>query len=149
MDQDRKYLNILAGFHLVVAVIIALVSCFPIIHLAVGIGLLRDFGSIPPDPEVPDSFDLTFRLVPILFITIATSLILGGWSFAAAVAFSGVSLFQRRRHTYSLVMGGVECMFVPIGTVLGVFTILLLTRPTVRALYEGAPGDLGGSPASA
>jgi hypothetical protein len=138
VDQDLKYLRILAAFHLVVAAIIALVSCFPILHLTLGVSMLSDFSNIPPEPDVPRTFDLTFRLMPIMFIVIASSMILGGWLFAGAVAFSGVSLLQRRRHTYSLVVAGVECMFMPIGTVLGVFTVLLLTKPSVRQLYDGS-----------
>jgi hypothetical protein len=145
VDQDLKYLRVLAAFHLVVAAIIALVSCFPILHLTVGISMLSDFGNIPPEPDVPRTFDVMFTLMPIMFIVIASSMILGGWLFAAAVAFSGVSLFQRRRHTYSLVVGGVECMFVPVGTVLGVFTVLLLTRPSVRQLYDGSRANLATS----
>jgi hypothetical protein len=33
------------------------------------------------------------------------------------------------------VIAAIACSFVPIGTVLGVFTIIVLTRPSVRVLF--------------
>jgi hypothetical protein len=33
-------------------------------------------------------------------------------------------------------MAAVACIFVPFGTVLGVLTIIVLTRPSVRALFD-------------
>jgi hypothetical protein len=40
-------------------------------------------------------------------------------------------------------MAGIECVFMPFGTVLGVFTLVVLTRPSVKPLFEDqrtAPG---------
>ncbi len=36
---------------------------------------------------------------------------------------------------FCLVMGGVECILVPFGTVLDVFTIVTLTRRAVKKLF--------------
>jgi hypothetical protein len=143
MDPSHKYLNILGAFHFVVAAIIALVACFPILHLTVGIAMLADPAFAPPEADLPATFGVMFRLMPYFFIAIAGSIILGGWLLALAVAFAGLSLLQRRRHTYCLVMGGVECAFTPIGTVLGVFTLLVLTRPETRPLFDGRGGAEG------
>jgi hypothetical protein len=32
-------------------------------------------------------------------------------------------------------MAGVECLFMPVGTVLGVFTIIVLVRDSVKELF--------------
>ena len=32
-------------------------------------------------------------------------------------------------------MAGIECMFTPFGTVLGVFTIIVLMRPEVKTMF--------------
>jgi hypothetical protein len=32
-------------------------------------------------------------------------------------------------------MAGINCIFIPIGTVLGVFTIIVLTRDSVKELF--------------
>ena len=44
-------------------------------------------------------------------------------------------LQQRRRPTLCLVVAGLECMMFPFGSVLGVFTIIILLRPCVRQLF--------------
>ena len=36
-------------------------------------------------------------------------------------------------------MAGIECIFMPFGTVLGVFTIIVLMRPSMKELFD--PGD--------
>ena len=41
MDQDLEHIRLLSVFHYVVGGIAALFSCFPFIHLAVGIALLN------------------------------------------------------------------------------------------------------------
>jgi hypothetical protein len=37
-------------------------------------------------------------------------------------------------------MSGVECLVMPYGTVLGVFTLIVLTRESVRPLFHLSPG---------
>ena len=41
---------------------------------------------------------------------------------------------------YCLVVAAIECLFIPFGTVLGVFTIVVLNRSSVRSLFrDGRP----------
>jgi hypothetical protein len=40
-----------------------------------------------------------------------------------------------------LAIAGIECIFIPFGTVLGVFTIIVLMRPTVKELFGVAQID--------
>jgi len=40
---------------------------------------------------------------------------------------------------FCLVMAGVECIFTPFGTVLGVLTIIVLVRPSVKELFMPRP----------
>jgi tryptophan-rich sensory protein len=49
---------------------------------------------------------------------------------------SGLCLRRRRARMFSLVVGGVNCLAFPFGTALGVFTLIVLVRPTVTALYN-------------
>jgi hypothetical protein len=71
----------------------------------------------------------------VVIMVIAGLIILAGWTFAAFVAFAGRSLQTRSRYTFCLVMAGVECIFMPVGTVLGVFTIIVLIRDSVKELF--------------
>ena len=130
MNQDAEHLDLLGTFHYVVAAVAALFACFPFIHLFIGIAMLSgafDGHSTPPD--------FPGRLFGLFFVVFAGLFILAGWSFAVCVFLAGRYLRQRTHYMYCLVMGGVECMFVPFGTVLGVFTIIVLQRPTVKQLF--------------
>ena len=69
------------------------------------------------------------------FIVIACFLIVVGWAFAIGLFFAGRCLQQRRRHTFCVVMAALACLSVPLGTLLGVFTLIVLFRPGVKDLF--------------
>jgi hypothetical protein len=48
---------------------------------------------------------------------------------------------------FCLVMASITCMFMPFGTVLGVFTLIVLMRPSVKPLFEGQAANPPGDPA--
>lgn len=130
MDQTDHHLQILSVFHYVVAGLAALFALIPVVHLGIGIGILTGaFGSSSHGPDA--------RFVGVLLIGLAVGIILCGWAFASCVFLAGRFLSSYRHYTYCLAMAGVECIFTPFGTVLGVFTIILLTRRDVRARFEG------------
>lgn len=72
----------------------------------------------------------------LLFTVVAGGIILLGWAFAVCVVLAGCSLAARRRYMFCLVMAGIACAFMPFGTVLGVFTIIVLTQPLVKEMFE-------------
>ncbi len=127
MQQDLEHLKLLSIFHYVAAGMAAMVACIPFIHFFMGLALATGaFGDT--DPEA--------RPVGLVIMLFALGFILVGWTFAALVAFAGRSLQKRKRYTFCLVMGGVECLFMPVGTVLGVFTIIVLVRDSVKELFS-------------
>ena len=42
---------------------------------------------------------------------------------------------------FHYVVAGIECIFMPFGTVLGVLTLLVLMRPSVKALFDEPPSS--------
>jgi len=48
---------------------------------------------------------------------------------------SGLFIRQRRHRIFSLVIAALDCLQIPFGTALGVFTIIVLSRESVRGLY--------------
>ncbi len=130
MSQETEHLRLLSVFHYVVAGLAFLFSLFPVIHLILGITLVAGvFGD--GQGEQPPEF------VGWLFIGIALFAILMGLSFATGVLMAGRFLAQRRHYTFCLVVAALSCMFMPFGTVLGVFTIIVLVRDPVKRLFEG------------
>lgn len=136
MNQDPKDLDLLGIFHYVVAGIAAIFSCFPLIHLFMGIMIMTGgFGESqnPGDPAP--------RFIGLIFVVFAGVFILTGLAFAACTAFAGRYLRKRTKYMFCLVMAGIECIFIPFGTVLGVFTIIVLQRPGVKRLF-GRPFEI-------
>jgi hypothetical protein len=135
MEQDLEHIKILSIFHFVVAGLAGLFACFPILHLTIGISMLTGsfFAGGPSGNPFP------FALFGLLFTIIPLALILSGWTFAICLAISGYFLAKQKHHLFCLVMAGICCMFMPFGTVLGVFTLVVLTRPSVKELFNPTP----------
>ena len=126
MSQDSEHLKLLAIFHCVVAGMAALFACIPFIHFFMGLALATGV--------FPDT-DSEAQPIGIFIMVFAGLFILAGWTLATFIAVTGRSLQARKRYTFCLVMAGVECIFMPFGTVLGVFTIIVLMRDTVKELF--------------
>jgi hypothetical protein len=77
--------------------------------------------------------------VGLFFVILASVFIVCGWVFAGLLAWSGRCLAKRRHYMFSFVMACVACIFMPFGTVLGVFTILVLNRASVKAFFDRSP----------
>lgn len=65
-------------------------------------------------------------------------------SIAFSIILSGRFLQQRKHYWFSFVLACIACAFMPFGTVLGVFTIIVLSRDSVKAFY----GIMGPAPQS-
>ena len=139
MNDDLNHIKILSIFHYVVAAIAALIACFPIIHLLIGISILTG-GFFSDTSEIGMPFP--FSLFGLLFTVIPAAIILLGWAFAICLAIAGRFLSTKQHHMFCLIMAGISCIFIPFGTVLGVFTIIVLVRPSVKALFTEKPATL-------
>jgi len=130
MDQDLEHLKILSIFHYVVGGLSALFACLPIIHLVVGIIFITTSSSPGANTNAPPAF------IGWIFVCIAGAIILAGWTSAVCVVLAGRFLSRQTHYTFCLVVGAVECLFFPFGTVLGVFTIVVLMRESVKEIFE-------------
>ncbi len=132
MNDDLEHLKLLSIFHYVVAGMAFLFACIPLFHFFFGLAMVSGW--------LPDANDdAGLQLFGVLLMVLAGCMILAGWTYAVATAIAGSFLSSRRHYTYCLVMAGISCLFMPFGTVLGVFTIIVLVRPSVKELF-GLPG---------
>ncbi len=129
MTQNEEHLRLLSIFHYIVGGLTALFACFPIIHFIVGIAVIVMANSPNPSGDAPPAF------IGWLFAIMAGTMILLGWSLAACVIATGNFLANRKHYMFCLVMAGIECIFMPFGTVLGVFTIVVLVKESVKKLF--------------
>jgi hypothetical protein len=137
--EETAHLRLLSIFHYVVGGLIALFSLFPLIHVALGIGMIT--GALPMHDANGDSSAEDARLAGWIFIGIGSVIILCGVTLGAFIAYAGRCLAQQRRHTLCMVVAALSCLCMPLGTVLGVFTLIVLLRPSVKAAFD-APAPL-------
>jgi hypothetical protein len=130
-DQDSEHLRLLSIFHYVMAAMTATWATLPIIHLIIGIAIvLGKFGDAPKGGPSP-------ALMGWFFIFVAGTWMIVGWSLATGLVLAGRYLSQRRKHLFCLIVAGlVAAMCMPFGTVLGVFTIIVLIRPSVKDSFD-------------
>ena len=126
MTKTEEHLKLLSLFHYIVGGLTALFACFPFIHLAIGIAMLS--GAMDGKEPVP-------HFIGWIFIVIARVFILSGWIMAGLIITAGRKLQRRAARTFCLVVAGIECLLVPFGTVLGVFTLVVLMQDTAKALF--------------
>jgi hypothetical protein len=135
MTQDENQLRLLSIFHYVVGGLAALFALFPIFHLIFGLFMILAPGKLAVNGQEQPPL----ALMGWLFVIMALGVIILGWIFAAFVLTAGRFLARRKHYLFCLVMGGVECIFMPFGTVLGVFTIIVLMRESVKQLFGANP----------
>jgi len=61
---------------------------------------------------------------------------LGGAVLATLKFLTARALGRRRARMLCIITAGLSCVFVPYGTVIGVFTFVVLGRPSVQALFN-------------
>jgi len=129
-NRDQEHLKLLSIFHYVVSGLTALLACFPIIHLIIGIVAL-----VAPQKMAGESGQAPPPFFGWMFVTFAGGFILIGWTYAVCLAFAGRFLIRKRHYLFCLVMAGISCLSLPFGTALGIFTIIVLMRPSVKEMF--------------
>jgi hypothetical protein len=140
MNRDEEHLRLLSIFHYVVAGLGALFSLFPLFYTAMGAFFIFAAHHWPAKPgqEPPPEF------VGWIFIAFGSAFFLVGIALAICILITGRSIAHRKHYWFSFVMACIECIFMPFGTVLGVFTVIVLARESVKRLFL-ADGEASGA----
>jgi hypothetical protein len=128
---DADHLKLLSVFHFVGAGLAVLGILFLLGHYAV-------FNAFFSNPKMwenqkqtppPAEFFAIFKWFYVIFAV---------WFVGSGILnlLSGLFIRSRKHRTFSLVVSGINCLHIPLGTVLGVFTMIVLIRESVRELYE-------------
>lgn len=129
IEQKQNYLDILAISYYVVGALAGLLACLALLY--VGLGGVMAFNPHAFGPDEPPQF------VGCLVLSMGLFGLALGWAFAIAMIWAGRCLAARRRYEIVVVMAVVGCVFTPLGTILGILTLILLVQPEVKALFAG------------
>jgi hypothetical protein len=138
--RDAGHLKTLSICHYIWGALTAVLSCMFLVHVGIGIAVVngRMSSGAPPANQPPAWFGW-------IFIVMGSFALLLGWAIAAGAIYSGYCMRTRRHWFFSNIIAGIACLWVPLGTVLGVFTIVILQRESVKALY-GRPTRIAPPP---
>lgn len=131
MDNRRENLRLLGIFHFVYAGLVLVGSLLPVVWLTMAAVWW---------PELTADMDPGSGMPMMLTGTVGLALagfgILMAWLWAGVLVVAGRSLMQSRRHTFCMVVAAVSCLSFPVGTLLGVSTLVVINRNDVRELFE-------------
>lgn len=130
-NNDREHLRLLSLFHYIMGGLTAAFSLFSLLHISMGIWFISSGDSLSVEQGSPPPSELGW-----VFVSVGGIILLIGLTTAIFLILSGRFLARRTHYTFSFVVACLSCLSVPIGTVLGVFTIIVLSRHSVKQLYE-------------
>jgi hypothetical protein len=131
--EDESHLNTLAICHFIYAGFAALGGLVGLVYVVLGIFVATSMASSPPPGAAGGPPPALFGG---LFAAIGGFIMLFVWTLAGLVLYSGLSIKKRQRRTLSFVVACLCCMNIPLGTALGVFTLVVLSRASVKAIYD-------------
>ncbi|HTD67934.1 MAG TPA: hypothetical protein VK846_15525 [Candidatus Limnocylindria bacterium] len=128
--QDEDHLRLLSIFHYVLGGLVALGSCFALIYVVLGIVFMATNANQSGGP--PAALGAALTVFGVVFLIV-------GWTMAGLLIWAGRCLAQRTKYTFCLVVAVLSCFFFPLGTALGVFTFIVLMRPSVKPFFGVTP----------
>ena len=116
--EDESHLHLLSVFHFVMGGLYALGIGFIALHFFMMSMVMK----VPP--EIVNIMTVFYIVATLIIAALATGNIL-----------AGIWLKKRVQHSLTIVVAAINCASFPLGTALGVFTIIVLQRPTVKMTY--------------
>jgi hypothetical protein len=129
--KDNEHIRLLSVFHFVVSGLALFGMAFLCLHYFM-------MSSIFSNPEMWKAKDGAGAPKEFFDVFVWFYLFMGVMFAVACIAniLSGLFLRQRKHRMFSLVVAGLDCVQIPFGTALGVFTIVVLLRDSVRESYN-------------
>lgn len=146
--QDAEHLRWLSIGYYVWGGLIALLGCFGIFHILMGLALVN--GQFPMTPTPGSTFPGAGPPFPPatapnnnmppgfgwIFVGMGSAWMLLSFLLGGLTAYAGRLLTLRKGKTFIQFVAALQCLHMPIGTLLGVFTFIVLGRPSVAALFS-------------
>lgn len=131
--KEDQHLDLLSLFHTIFGCLTAFGSCIFFVHVFIGLAIVS--GHFVKEPKA-DAMPMFFGW---LFVVIGATMIVLGWTLAACILVAAHKLKHRKSRIYCIVIAAIECLNMPLGTLLGVFTLVALTQENVAARFQPPP----------
>jgi nitrate reductase gamma subunit len=129
---DEEQLRLLVIGHYICGALEILFASMFIFHFVLMVFMASDPQFFPQQPNQqapPEGMFLAFGVFLGIFILL-------GWAFGGLTIYAGRCIKRRTNRTRSLIVACLNLLFLPVGTILGIASIMVLTRPSVKSAYE-------------
>ena len=131
----EEHLKVLSLCYFVHAGITAMMSLLGLLYVFMGLVFLAGGAhAVPPNGPPPTIFG-------VFFICIGLGVVCIGVVIAILKIVVGMRIRQRKARIFCMIVAGIGCLQFPYGTLLGVFTFIVLGRSSVRQLFESTKTD--------
>ena len=126
VNQDEEHLRLLAILYYIWGGLTAMFSCFGVFYVGLG-GVFMVAAA--QEQNGPPAW------VGALFSVFGVAMVVLIGVVAGFTIWTGRNLQRRKHYVLCMVVAGISCLSVPLGTALGVFTFIVLSRPSVKQLF--------------
>jgi hypothetical protein len=135
--EDAEQLKLLSVFHYVLAGLLVVGGCLMAAYFAFASYMVTEiFKAMPPSAGPPPPSGVGWYIGAM-----GAGITLAAVTFAALHFMCARWLGARRNRSFCFVVACLTCILIPFGTILGIFTILVLQRSSVQALFDrSTPG---------
>ena len=131
--DDFSHLNSLSICFKFFAALLGCGGFLPLIHITVG--FLLATGSIPMENANQSESGLSL-LIGGLFVLVGFLVMAMIFTFSFFSWKCGEWILKREKYVGVTICAAIACTSVPLGTLLGVFTLIVINRPQVKAEFE-------------
>ena len=131
---NEEHLRQLSLFHYLNAGITALISSMFLIYMGFGTLMLLNphgFTNATTDASSVGTTGWVFFLIGLIPLVI-------GWSYSALNVAAGRFIRLRKRRNLCLFVSGLNVLNAPFGSILGISTFLVLSKPQVQSLFQSS-----------
>jgi hypothetical protein len=128
-SKDSEHLRLLEIFHYIWGTISCMFGFVGLLYVQLGVVMSREFTGIPQNQSFSHAFAELWIVMSVfgvvLFGTSGLLSWLAGWKYR-----------KRRSYRFCFIVAIINRLLVPVGTALGGFSIFVLNRPSVNALFQ-------------
>jgi hypothetical protein len=130
---DEEHLRLLAIGYFVTGGTYSVLALFPIIYIVMGLFLALGLPDVPRDGPSPGPVFMgwLFAIVGFVLMTVLSAV-------GSLQLYVGRCIGRRTSQTLCMVAAGISCIFIPFGTLLGIFTFIVLGRPSVQVQFRAS-----------
>ena len=126
---DDENLRLLRICYFIAAGLTAITSVLMLLYMLMFTFIFTQI-SAQPGADMPPAF--VGRIIGVVGAVLFLIMI----GIAVMHCLTAIRLKEKRSRIFCMVVAGITCASIPMGTLLGIWTILVLSRPTVKQAFE-------------